>query len=97
MGSTLQVRLPVPLTDERVRWLCAGLREQLRSGAVAGVVCQLDRAVGDLATVDAVARLALVARRAGVTFTLDRPDAELSSLLGLVGLRAALARLPDDP
>ncbi len=97
MGRTLQLRLPVPLTDERVRRLCARLRDELTSGAVTTVVCTVDSAAGGLATVDAVARLALVARRAGVDFRLDGPDGELSSLLGLVGLRSALTGLPDDP
>ena len=97
MGTTLQLRLPVPLTAEQVRGLCADLREQLTSGAVSAVVCSVDRPPGDLATVEAVARLALVARRAGVAFSLDSPGAELSSLLGLLGLRAVLTGLPDDP
>ena len=43
------------------------------------------------------ARLALVARRAGVAFRLDTPGAELSSLLGLAGLRAVLVGPPDGP
>ena len=97
MGSTLQLRLPAPVTDEQVRRLCTGLRETLTGGAVAAVVCHVEHAVGDLATVDAVARLALVARRAGVAFAVASPGPELSSLLGLVGLRAVLGRLPDDP
>ncbi len=97
MGTTLQLRLPVPLTSGQVRRLCCGLREQLSSGAVTAVVVQVEQAAGDLATVDAVARLALVARRKGVAFSLDSPGNELSSLLGLVGLRAGLAGLPDDP
>lgn len=96
MSSTLRLRVPRRLTDEQVRRLCTGLAEQLTAGAATAVVCRVERPVGDLATVDVVARLALVARRAGVTFWLDSPDAELASLLGLVGLRAALARLPDD-
>ena len=97
MDSTLQVRLPALVTDEHVRRLCSGLGEQLTTGAVAAVVCHVEQAAGDLVTVDAVARLALVARRAGVAFTLDRPGAELSSLLDLVGLRAVPARRPDGP
>lgn len=97
MGTTLQVRLPALVTDDHVRRLCAGLRDQLRTGAVVAVVCRADSAVGDLATVDAVARLALVARRAGVAFRLDSPRVELSSLLGLAGLRARLAGQPDEP
>ena len=96
MGRTLQLRLPVPLTDERVRRLCARLRDELTTGAAAEVVCTVDPPAADLATVDAVARLALVARRAGVGFRLDGPDERLSSLVGLLGLRAALTGAPDD-
>ena len=92
MGSTLRLRLAAPVSDDQVRGLCTGLREELSTGAVAAVVCQVEHAVADLATVDALARLALVARRAGVGFSLDSPGAELSSLLALVGLRGALAR-----
>ena len=97
MGSTLQLRLPVPVTAEQVRRLCRVLHEQLRAGGVTAVVCHAERARGDLATVDAVARLALVARRAGVAFSLDGPGADLTALLGLLGLQAALVAAPDDP
>ena len=97
MGSTLQVRLPALVTDEHVRRLCTLLRDQLGTGGVSAVVCHAERGVGDLATVDAVARLALVARRAGVAFRLDSPGVELSSLLGLTGLRAVLVGQPDEP
>ncbi len=95
MGSTLRLRLPGDLSDEQVCRLCTELAEQLTAGAATAVVCHVDHAVGDLTTVDAVARLALVARWAGVAFSLDSPGAELSSLLSLVGLRAALTRTPD--
>jgi hypothetical protein len=97
MGSTMRLRLSGDLSDEQVRRLCAGLAEQLAAGAATAVVCHVEHAGGDLTTVDAVARLALVARRAGVAFSLDSPGAELTSLLGLVGLRAALAGLPEEP
>jgi hypothetical protein len=96
MGSTLQLRLPVPLTTGGVRRLCARVRRQLSTGTVAAVVCSVDGGGADLATVDALARLALVARRAGVPFALDHPAAGLSSLLAVVGLRRTLAGLPDD-
>ena len=90
MGSTLHLPLPTPVTSEGARRLCAGLRSQLSTGAVAAVVCQVDAAGRDLDTVDAVARLALVARRAGVAFTVEAPGGELSALLELVGLRAVV-------
>ncbi len=95
MGPTLELRLPVRLTAESVRRLCVALREQLGSGAVTAVVCRVDGAAGDLPTVDALARLALVARRAGVAFSLEGAGGELSGLLGLLGLGAALAGRPD--
>ena len=97
MGSTLRLRLAGHLTDDQVRRLCTGLAEQLTAGVASAVVCHVEQAVGDLATIDAVARLALVARRAGVAFSLDGPGTELTALLGVVGLRAVLAGLPDDP
>jgi hypothetical protein len=96
MGPALELRLPACLSDETVRRLCAGLGEQLGCSGVTAVVCRVECAAGDLATVDAVARLALVARRAGVAFTLDGTGPGLSSLLGLVGLDAALVPLPDE-
>lgn len=95
MGSTLRLRLRAPVTDEQVRRLCAALAGRLRTGTVHAVVCRVERGASDLATVDAVARLALVARRAGVTLRLDRPCVELSALVDLVGLRALLERSDD--
>jgi hypothetical protein len=44
----------------------------------------------DLALVDEMARLMLVARRAGFTVRLCNPGARLAQLLDLVGLQAAL-------
>lgn len=45
----------------------------------------------DLATVDALARLALAARRRGWTVRLRRPGAELRELLALVGIGGLFA------
>lgn len=97
MGSTLQLRLPVPVEADDLHRRCAGLRRQLVEGRVTTVVCRVDGPAGDLATVDAVARLALVARRAGVAFTVEATGRDLSALLALTGLGAVLAgRLDDD-
>lgn len=90
MGATVELRLPGPLSDEVVASTCAALRTRLRAGGVSHVVCHLDRGAGDLAAVDAVARLALTARRAGAVFGVGTADADLLELLRLVGLSGVL-------
>lgn len=96
MDPTLQLRLPGPLTATVVARWCEALGAGLRSGGVRQIVCHLDGAPDDLSTVDALARLALTARRAGVPLDLRRPDDELLSLLRLVGLAGLLdGRAPD--
>lgn len=90
MGATVVLRLPGPLTDDVVRSSSETLRARLSAGGVTRVVCHLDRVGSDLAAVDALARLALTARRAGAAFDLHGSDADLSALLHLVGLSAPL-------
>ncbi|MEU1122565.1 STAS domain-containing protein [Streptomyces sp. NPDC005899] len=58
---------------------------------VGGVVCP------DLALVEAVARLGLVARRAGARLRLRNVPGELRSLLALVGLTDATGQIRLDP
>jgi hypothetical protein len=91
LGATLQVHLPAGVTAARVRLLCADLSRQLATGTVSAVVCRADDALGDLDAVDAVARLALVARRASVAFFIDGARPALSGLLVLVGLQRVLS------
>ncbi|MFI1185501.1 STAS domain-containing protein [Streptomyces californicus] len=86
--------------------LCARLERALAAarGAAPGPGAVADCDVGgvvrpDLALVDAVARLALVARRSGYTLRLRRVPPELRALLDLVGLAdvVALAQEPAGP
>jgi hypothetical protein len=49
----------------------------------------------DLAAVDALARLALTARRAGASFVVGDPDVDLLPLLRLVGLAGPLLGAAD--
>ncbi len=49
----------------------------------------------DLATVDALARFVLVARRLGLTVSVERPSQELVELLDLVGLRGQVLGEPE--
>ena len=95
MGATVELRLPGPLTDDVVARTCAALTMRLRAGGVSRVVCHLDRVGSDLAAVDAVARLALTARRAGVAFDLRGLDPDLPALLQLVGLSGLLLGAAD--
>ena len=71
------------------------LIERLGPGIVRGdstiILCDLARlADADMATVDALARLALRARRMGCAVTLRDPSTELLELVGLAGLGEVL-------
>ena len=71
------------------------LIERLGPGIVRGdstiILCDLARlANADMATVDALARLALRARRMGCAVTLRDPSTELLELVGLAGLGEVL-------
>ncbi|MFH8757177.1 STAS domain-containing protein [Streptomyces atroolivaceus] len=88
------------ITRADVPGLCARL-EALLSGAPEAAVVDCD--VGgvvrpDLALVEAVARLGLVARRAGdVELRLRNVPAELRALLGLVGLTDVVRNIRQAP
>ncbi|MER5984857.1 STAS domain-containing protein [Streptomyces sp. NPDC001787] len=93
------------VTRSAVPGLCAELEALLRSPRAAslepaGVVdCDVGDVVGpDLALVEAVARLALVARReGGGRLRLRRVPPELRSLLDLVGLADVVALEAPEP
>ena len=75
------------------------LIERLGPGIVRGdstiILCDLARlADADMATVDALARLALRARRMGCAVTLRDPSTELLELVGLAGLGEVLPCAP---
>ena len=75
------------------------LIERLGPGIVRGdstiILCDLARLVdADMATVDALARLALRARRMGCAVTLRDPSTELLELVGLAGLGEVLPCAP---
>ncbi|WP_455352867.1 STAS domain-containing protein [Streptomyces sp. SYSU K217416] len=76
------------MTRADVPRLCERLRELLHDCPGAGVVdCDVGALTSpDLATVDALARLQLTARRMGGRIRLRRPSGRLRALLGLVGL-----------
>ena len=89
-GTVLDVRLPgAPAAGDLTR-VCAVLAARLRTGAVARVVCHAEALAGGLASVEALARLSLVARRGGARFAVRGLGAELAALVELLGLTEPL-------
>jgi ABC-type transporter Mla MlaB component len=75
--------------------LCARAGDQLAGGGADAVVCDVGSLTRpDVATVDALARLQLVARRLGGQLELRRPTRELRALLDLCGLADVLPAGP---
>ncbi|MCX4421895.1 STAS domain-containing protein [Streptomyces mirabilis] len=80
--------LPGPVTRDQVPGLCDDVRARLAATGARVVVCDV-AGLGPpgLATVDALARMQLTARRAGGRVRLRAPAPSLLLLLDLVGLR----------
>ncbi|APY86716.1 STAS domain-containing protein [Streptomyces alfalfae] len=84
------IRISGPLRPDDVPRLCEQVADA-RHGAGADVICDVTAVTtSDLATVDAIARLQLAARRAGRRIRLRNPAPALLALLGLVGLTELL-------
>ncbi|MFE5144526.1 STAS domain-containing protein [Streptomyces fagopyri] len=83
--------LPAAVTRDEVPRLCADVSARLAAAGGGVVVCDL-AGLGPpgLATVDALARMELAARRAGGRIRLRDPAPPLRALLDLVGLRFEL-------
>jgi hypothetical protein len=58
------------------------------------IVCDLRGVAADCVTVDAIARMHLAARRAGVELSLRHASAELQELLAFTGLNGVLGLEP---
>ncbi|MET9349427.1 STAS domain-containing protein [Streptomyces termitum] len=78
--------LPARPTREEVARLCA----ELAAAPPGDVRCRVDAAADGLAAVDALARLALAARRAGHRLTFHGAGPGLTALLRLTGLDQVL-------
>jgi hypothetical protein len=62
----------------------------MSAGCSGAIVCDVERVVADAATVDALARLQLNARRIGLELRLRNASKELLDLIGLCGLDEVL-------
>ncbi|MDI3409309.1 STAS domain-containing protein [Streptomyces cavernicola] len=95
-SEPLVVGLGARVARDEVPQLCEQMVEGLRATGATEVICDagaLDAA--DMAAVEALARLRLAARRAGVGMRIRDPDPRLTGLLDLVGL-AELFREPEE-
>jgi ABC-type transporter Mla MlaB component len=80
-----------PIAEGDVSGLCERLRAVARTSAAQVVVCDVRGLGADVRTVDALARLQLVARSLGCSIRLHRPSPELDALLSFLGLAEAVA------
>ena len=84
-----------PIAPADIAGLCARGRDALRAGRSGRLVCDVAAVRSpDVATIDCLARLALVARREGAVFALHRPSPALRELVALVGLCDVLGLSP---
>ncbi len=86
-ASTIDLVISGPITGAAVAGLCERVRLALEGSRADLVVCDVGTLVDpDCATVDALARLQLTARRLGRQVRLRNACGELQELLALVGL-----------
>lgn len=90
--------IPHPLGRGRIPELCARVERVLRERRADLVLCDLSGATSpSAATVEALARLRLLARRHGRRFQALHPCDELRDLLTLVGLEVLLLEPEGQP
>ena len=86
-ASTIDLVISGPITGAAIAGLCERVRLALEGSGADLVVCDVGTLVEpDCATVDALARLQLTARRLGRQVRLRNACGELQELLALVGL-----------
>lgn len=89
------VGIPEPADRGRVREVCNALAARLRRGDIERVLCEPSGSASPTCgTVDALARIRLVARRQGCDVGLLRAAPELLDLLALAGLDELLPLEP---
>jgi hypothetical protein len=90
--SVILVVIDGPIDRAAVPVLCARFVALLGDAAPGRVVCDVGALTApDVTTVDALARLGLVARRRGLEVSFSRASPRLVELLGLTGLLGVLA------
>lgn len=86
--------LEAPVTHDDIPVLCARMHRLIADSEPCLVICDVSAVTRpDAATVNALARLQLTARRLGHRMVLSRASPELVRLLRLVGLQEVLPEL----
>jgi ABC-type transporter Mla MlaB component len=89
--SIIAIAIDGPIERADIPALCERVRVRLEGARPGWVTCDVgELTVADAATVDALARLQLIARRLGLELRLNRPSGALVELLTLMGLREIL-------
>ena len=95
LARVVIVGIPHPLGRGRIPELCARVERALRERRAGLVLCDLSGATSpSAATVEALARVRLLARRHGSRFRALHPCDELRDLLALMGLDEVLLLEP---
>jgi ABC-type transporter Mla MlaB component len=79
-----------PLTRQDLPGLTRRVRELLERTGATGLTCDLAGLEADAVAVDALARIALAARRAGAQLIVTRASGDLLSLIAFMGLDCAV-------
>ena len=88
--------LPEHIDRTEIPWLCLRLQVLAASVAADRLVCDVGAIVEpDAVTVDALARLQLIARRSGREMGIRHASRELEELLDLTGLAEVIRSAPD--
>ena len=93
---TVELHLPASPSPLQVEELCEVLRRRLSRGDVHVVSCDVRLLLGEVANVEALARVALTARRGGASVRVRGADDAVRSLLVLLGLDEVLPEEPLD-
>ena len=94
--SAIVVVVGSPIAPADLSTLCSGVRARVERSTAEVVVIDLGGVDADAVTVDAMARLALVARRLGRAVELRDPPPALLELLAFTGLDAVVAGSGDE-
>lgn len=77
--------------------ICEGVRTWLENGHEEIVICDVSAVWPDAVTIEAFARLELMARRLGKRILFQHPTGELEELLDLTGLAGCIRSVPELP